>query len=341
RKGIFPSIHKSFKFDLLIFKKKGLTDTFRASFMLHSPEILHTIQKTALSIKWNNIKRFSPSSWSILEFRTKKDIDLVSKMYQHPTLGSSIQDSWTVRFRRELDISLDSSLFNTDKQGLIVYEGKMIEQYTHSFKEPRYWIKLNQIISKFGNSYQDFKEYRLGFRAIAASTNRRTMIATVLPPRVCCGNSLIITKIFDEKNSRLLTTSDILYLTGIFNSFVFDYLLRLKISQNLNMFFIYDMPVPRISRSHIIYRKIVKKVATLIAGSPEFESLLTQVDLEKSFSFNSDMLQIRAEIDILVAKLYKLDRESLEYILDQFHQKNEEKENQMNYQKRIILDRFE
>jgi Alw26I/Eco31I/Esp3I family type II restriction m6 adenine DNA methyltransferase len=341
RKAIFPSIHKSFKFDLLIFRKKGQTNTFRASFMLHNPEVLHTIKKTALSIKWNRIKRFSPSSWSILEFKTKKDIDLVSKMYQHPTLGTSVQDSWSVRFRRELDISLDSDLFNTEKQGLIVYEGKMIEQYTHRFKEPRYWIKSDQIISKFGNSYQDFKEYRLGFRAIAASTNRRTMIATIIPPMVCCGNSLIITKIFDEKNSRLLRTSDILYLTGVFNSFVFDYLLRLKISQNLNMFFIYDMPVPRISRSHNIYRKIVKNVATLITGSPEFESLLAQLDLEKSILSNFNIIQQSVETDILVAKLYGLDKESLEYILDQFHQKDEKKEDKLNYQKSIIIDRFE
>lgn len=341
RKAIFPSIHKSFKFDLLIFKKKGRTSTFRTAFMLHNPEVLNSIKSKALSIRWNLMKRFSPSSWSILEFKTKKDIELVSKMYQHPTLGSSVQDSWTVRLRRELDISLDSSLFNTSKDGLIVYEGKMIEQYTHLFKEPRYWIQPSKITLKYGEHYQEFKQYRLGFRAVAASTNRRTMIATIIPPMVCCGNSLIIIRIFDEKNSRLLRTSDILYLTGVFNSFVFDYLLRLKISQNLNMFFIYDMPVPRISRSHNVYRKIVKNVATLTAGSPEFKSLLTQLDLEKSIQSNFNIIQKSAETDILVAKLYGLDKESLEYILDQFHQKDAKKENQLNTQKNVILDRFE
>jgi len=107
------------------------------------------------------------------------------------------------------------------------------------------------------------------------------------------------------------------------------------------MFFIYDMPVPRISRSHKIYRKIVKNVATLIAGSPEFESLLTQLDLEKSILSNFNIIQKSAETDILVTKLYRLDKESLEYILDQFHQKDEKKERQLNYQKSIIIDRFE
>ncbi|MFX0152526.1 MAG: Eco57I restriction-modification methylase domain-containing protein [Candidatus Hodarchaeota archaeon] len=341
REAIFPSIHKSFKFDLLVFKKKGTTETFRAAFMLSNPEILHTISEKALSIKWDLIKRFSPSSWSILEFKTKKDIELVSKMYQHPTLGSSIQDSWTVRFRRELDISLDSSLFNTLKDGLTVYEGKMIEQYTHLFKEPRYWITPSNITLKYGKNYQEFKEFRLGFRAVAASTNRRTMIATIIPPMVCCGNSLIITKIFDEKNSRLLRVSDILYLAGVFNSFVFDYLLRLKISQNLNMFFIYDMPVPKISRSHKVYQEIIKNVAALIPESPEFDSLLNQLNLEKSMLTNLNRIQKSAKVDILVTKLYGFDKESLEYILDQFHQKDGKKEKQLNFQKSIILDRFE
>ncbi|MFX0171767.1 MAG: Eco57I restriction-modification methylase domain-containing protein [Candidatus Hodarchaeota archaeon] len=341
REAIFPSIHKSFKFDLLIFKKIGTTETFRVAFMLLNPEVLHTIREKALSIKWDLIKRFSPSSWSILEFKTKKDIELVSKMYQHPTLGSSIQDSWIVRFRRELDISLDSNLFNTHKDGLTVYEGKMIEQYTHLFKEPRYWITPSNITLKYGKNYQEFKEFRLGFRAVAASTNRRTMIATVIPPMVCCGNSLIITKIFDEKNSRLLRVSDILYLTGVFNSFVFDYLLRLKISQNLNMFFIYDMPVPKISRRHKVYQKIIRNVAALIVGTPEFESLVNQLDLGKSIQSDLNNIQKIAEVDILVAKLYGFDKENLEYILDQFHQKNGNKENQLNFQKSIILDRFE
>ena len=339
RRGIFPSIHKSFKFDLLIFRKTGMTRYFSAAFMLHDPSILKKIYKTAISIDWEVIKRLSPSSWSVLEFKTQKDIDIVGKMYKHPSLRTEINGSWKVHFTREFDISLDSNLFNTDRQGLIIFEGKMIEQYTHQFKEPRYWIKRVNVLSKFGSQYEDYSEYRLGFRAVAASTNRRTMITSIIPQMVCCGNSVIVTKIFDPENKRrLIEESDLLYLCGVFNSFVFDYLLRLKVTTNLNMFFIYDMPVPRLPKHDDIYKEIVRNVANLF---PEFETLHKRYGKSSISQSLSDRIQYQATIDTLVAKIYELDKESIEYILDQFHQKDPRKEEALTVQKKAILARFD
>ncbi|MFX0016118.1 MAG: Eco57I restriction-modification methylase domain-containing protein [Candidatus Hermodarchaeota archaeon] len=337
RKGIFHSIHKSFKFDLLIFRKKGKTRLFDAAFMLHDPDIIKEIDSKTISIEWEIIKCLSPSSWSILEFKRFRDVELTQKLYQHPPLRVSIPDSWRVNFFREFDISLDSSLFNTEQKGLTLYEGKMIEQYTHKFKEPRYWILKEHVMSKFGSHYQDFSEYRLGFRAVAASTNRRTMIASIIPRNVCCGNSLIVTKIYDPEGRRLISESDLLYLCGVFNSFVFDYLLRLKVTTNLNMFFIYDMPVPRLSKHDIIYQEIVRNVADLF---PKFETLNNQFGTSCSDQSLLNRAYIQATIDSLVAKIYELDKESLEYILDQFHQKDPKKEKALAIQKNAILARF-
>lgn len=339
RRGIFPSIHKSFKFDLLIFKKTGKTRSFKAAFMLHDPGKLKKFSSSAISINWEMIKRLSPSSWSVLEFKTLKDIELAQKMYQHPSLRTHIPGSWKVHFFREFDISLDNGLFNTEQKGLIIYEGKMIEQYTHQFKEPRYWIKKENITSKLGSQYQDIKEYRLGFRAVAASTNRRTMIASIIPCHVCCGNSLIVLKIFDPENSRrLMDESDLLYLCGVFNSFVFDYLLRLKVTTNLNMFFIYDMPVPRLSKHDQVYQEIISNVASLY---PEFGSLHKQFAKGDRHGSFLDRIQYQATVDSLVAKIYELDTQSLEYILDQFHQKDPRKEEALTIQKKAILARFD
>jgi len=339
RRGIFSSIHKSFKFDLLIFKKTGKTRIFSAAFMLHNPDNLEKITSSSINVNWENIKRLSPSSWSILEFKTKKDIELVNKMYHYPSLRKEISSFWKVHFSRELDISLDSKLFNKEQKGLTIFEGKMIEQYTHKFKKPRYWIEKENVLLKFGSQYQDYKEYRLGFRSVAASTNRRTMIATIIPRNVCCGNSLIVTKIFDPENDeRLINESDLLYLCGIFNSFVFDYLLRLKVTTNLNMFFIYDMPVPRLSKYDNIYQEIVRNVASLF---PKFETLHKQFG--KNFSYQSffDRFQCQATIDSLIAKIYELDKPSFEYILDQFHLKDPRKEEALTIKKNAILARFD
>ena len=339
RKGIFPGIHRSFKFDLLIFRKtRKRTRKFRAAFMLHDPNILEKIHKLALSLKWEAIKLLSPSSWSVLEVKTEKDIAIASQMYQHPIIRSDVQGSWQIRFTRELDMSLDSNLFNSEHEGLTIFEGKMIEQHNHQFKEPRYWIKKVNILSKFGEQYREFEEHRIGFRAVAASTNRRTMIATILPRMICCGNSVIITKIVNPENGeKLIDIDDLLYLCGVFNSYVFDYLLRLKVTTNINMFFVYDMPVPRVSKYNKIYQEIVINVANLY---PEFEVLHSKQKKSVSIQSSKNRLQCKATIDCLVAKLYGLDEKSFEYVLDQFHLKDPKKEKVLSTQKKAILTRF-
>lgn len=342
RKGIFPSIHKSFKFDLLIFRKGGKTKVFPAVFMRREQKILQIIDALAVKINWDLIKRLSPTSWSILEFKTNNDIKIARKMYQYPILSkSSSNENWRLKLMRELDITLDSDLFNTNEQGYIIYEGKMIEQYTHLFKEPRYWIDYKKLISKFGEEYKDFKEYRLGFRAIAASTNQRTMVATILPPNVCISNSIIASRIFHQNNKkRLIKRDDLLFLCGIFNSFIFDYLLRLKVTTNINMFYIYDMPVPRLEKGNKEYEEIVRLVTKILSKYLGFEKLRGKSDLMNFNNQNLNIHQIRAEIDLLVAKIYNINQDELEYILDQFHQRDSKKEELLNELKNEIMTQF-
>ncbi|MFW9777513.1 MAG: Eco57I restriction-modification methylase domain-containing protein [Candidatus Heimdallarchaeota archaeon] len=318
RNGIFPNIHRSFKFDILIFKKAGNTKVFHSSFMNHNSELVPDLPGRSLPLDWNRIKDYSPSSWSIMEFKSPLDLEITEHLYKYPPLGQDIGGSWKFRLKRELDITLDSHLFNKHGDGFRVFEGKMIEQYNPFFREPRFWITDDAISSKFGVKYREPGEIRLAFRAVAASTNRRTMIATILPVDAVCGNSLILTKIFADghDSKRLLSPNDIYYLTGIFNSFVFDFLLRLKISQNLNMFFIYDMPVPRISNSRSLYKNIVSSVNALMRDPPRnFFPTIT-----------CSRLELLAQVDCLVAQLYGLDLPQFDHILDQFHLRDKKKE---------------
>jgi len=72
---------------------------------------------------------------------------------------------------------------------------------TREFAEPRYWVDEKKgrkaVIGKKGEDegqVLDYQGYRLGFRDIARNTDKRTMIATVLPPKIFTGNTLIISK---------------------------------------------------------------------------------------------------------------------------------------------------
>lgn len=335
RQGIFPSIHKSFKFDILIYQKNyQITDMFQSAFMKKDPSFLKDKNAKLMELSWQKIKEYSPSSWSILEFKTEQDLSIVKKMYKFSVIGDSIT------FTREFDMSMDSHLFNSEKKGVPIYEGKMIHQYNHQFKDPRYWIEEQQKNKKFSSSYNNFRKIRLVFRAVAASTNQRTMISTIIPPNCCCGNSLIIINDFLRPDSDQTTLQDLLFLAGVFNSFVFDYLLRLKISQNLNMFFIRDLPLPIILDSDKSYQRIINLVSSIYLDYEEFR-LILNTNFPKSQKYSDlSMTEKQALIDAEVAKLYELSLSNLEYILDQFHIRDIEKENQLNEQKRLILEHY-
>jgi Alw26I/Eco31I/Esp3I family type II restriction m6 adenine DNA methyltransferase len=337
RSGIFPSIHKSFKFDIIIFKKNTRkTKDFNAIFMQRNLKFLHNRESQILKLSWDQIKRFSPSSWSVLEFKTIRDISIAQKMFSFPTLGASIV------FTRELDVSMDSHLFNTSGEGYPIFEGKMIEQFTHRFKEPRYWIPDETVHLKFGSEYKDHQKIRLGFRAVAASTNKRTMIASLIPPNSCCGNSIILVKncfITPQTRNNSPSLSDLYYLLGVFNSFVFDYLLRLKISQNLNMFFIRDMPVPRLSEDNPTFRKVIALVRAIYMKDRDFGSKLKKTDESEQFKCMK-IEEIRALLDVTIAKIFHLSFDDLKHILDQFHLRNPSKEEELSIQKQLILTKF-
>lgn len=342
KKGIFDEIHKSFKFDLFIVKKHGKTKNFYGAFMLHDVEILNKMPQETLSLDWELMKKLSPDSLSINEFKSQKDVDIAYKMLQHSLLK---ENAWLgkAEFSTEFHMTNDSDLFNTEGKGLVLYEGKMIEQYNPYFEKNRYWIKEDVGREKlYGKNTDlknyDYKDYRVGFRAVASSTNRRSMIASILPKNVFCGNSIIVLKLYDKEEKRLVTTDKLIYLCGVFNSFVFDYFLRLKITTNLNMFFIYQMPIPIPDDTSL--KKIIRNVLLLTEDWKDFSELRRKYDITGKKLSKEDRLKLQSEIDKLVGKLYGLTKEEMKYVLNKFHHASPETEKELRTLEELILNDY-
>ncbi len=62
-----------------------------------------------------------------------------------------------------------------------------------------------------------------------------------------------------------------LFLCAACNTFIVDWLLRQKVTTTLNMFYIYQLPVPRLTKSDRIFNEIVERAAKLICTTPEFD----------------------------------------------------------------------
>lgn len=315
-KGIFESVHRSFKFVVLIYQKSRHTENFNSGFMWHDVSNLKDPQKHGIKIEWQLVKKLSPSSYSIIELKNNTDLSIIIKMYKHQLLSTSL-NGMTVKFSTDFHMTNDSNAFNVNKNGLRLFEGKMIKQYGCDFSDPTYYVTEREAKNRFSGQPNDFEEHRLAFRAVASSTNRRSMIATILPKKVFVGNSLIVTKIFQDKK-RLIDVSTLLYLCGVFNSRILDYLLRLKITTNLNMFFIYELPIPRPTGSDENYRTILESVGKLICISDEFLEISKQLKINPAKYSEIKKQQYLEKIEEAVRLLYGLSIRELNYIKSQF-----------------------
>lgn len=328
---IFEGVDHRFKFCLLAFEKGKSTDSFKAAFRIDPREAIRVNQLDTflnkkdgqVEISVSLVRRLSPDSLSVMEFKSELDIRIAEKMLKFPLLGEQIKDKWNLRLTSEFHMTNDSYLFKQqpDAGRLPLYEGKMIHQFTHMYAEPRYWVdeqkgrkallKRNEI----DNAQKlDYQSYRLGFRDVSRTTDIRTMIAGILPPNLFAGNTLIVSQPF----ARL---DELLFAISVLNSFACDFVIRQKVSAHCNMFYVYQLPVPRLGVGDRFFNDIVERAAKLICTKPEFDELAQEVGLgshEQGVTDEGDRAKLRAELDGMIAHLYGLTQEEFAYILTTF-----------------------
>lgn len=331
RKEIFEGVHRSYKFLVLTFEKGGKTTEFPAAFMRHDvAELDRFPQEGAISVSVEMVLRLSPDSLSIMEFKNEMDVRIAEKMLRFPLLGEEISDAWNLRLTREFDMTNDSHLFKTGPENgrLPLYEGKIIHQFTHKWEDAlRFWVEEKAGRSAlFGRAQVDkgqilsYQRYRLGVRAIGRSTDTRTLIVAPIPKNVFCGNSILALDLSNGQSQRP-NNQEILFVQALLNSITLDHHIRQMVSANLNMFYIYQLPLPRLTATDPAFTPIVTRAARLICTTPEFDDLAKEVGLKSHKNGAVDPVErakLRAELDGLIAHLYGLTEEEFAYILTTF-----------------------
>lgn len=329
RKGIFEGVHRSFKFAVLTYEKGGITGEFPAAFMrLEASELDRFPKQGAIVTSIDMIHRLSPDSLSILEFKELFDVNITTKAMKFNLLGEIIDGQWNLKFTREFDMTLDSHLFKvvSNKDTMPLYEGKMIHQFIHDLDKPRYWVYEREarkaVLGRTEDKGQrlDYQDYRLGFRKIARNTDERTLISTIIPPNFLSENFQAV-RLYDEEGNRSLPYNILFYICAVWNSFIVDYLLRMRVSANINFFYIYQLPVPRLTGNDTAFWPIVKRSARLICTTPEFDALAREAGLtgyQEGAADPGQRAQLRAELDGLIAHLYGLTEDEFAYILTTF-----------------------
>jgi hypothetical protein len=248
-------------------------------------------------------------------------------MLAFPLLGEQLENTWNLKLAREFDVTQKdvSSLIHVNyKENLLpIYEGKMIWQFNHKFSEPKFWVRKDSFKKYMtgnkidDNTVFDYENFRLVYRRLASSTNEHTLISTIIPPSPHADN-LASVKSFNEQGKKLISTEEQIFLCVMFNSFVVDYCIRQRVTTNLNFFYIYQLPIPRLTESDARFKGIVERAAALICVSDEFEDLKREL-VAKGYELKMDAPDIlRAELDAMVAHLYDLTEDEFAHILKTF-----------------------
>jgi hypothetical protein len=359
---IFEGVHHDQRFCLIAFQKGGSTDEFFARFRINvreavSPEdlggfLFDTSDQIKMTVSL--VRKLSPDSLSIMDFRSPQDSAIAEKLSRFPSLGEVIPDYPTISLHREFHMTDDSDLYveSNGRGRLPLVEGKMIHQFDHRFAEPRYWVdekagrerlmmaRLNAIrrlvkardagrLPKDEEVRLDYDNYRLAFRDIGPATNERSMIMTVLPPKVFCPHTISLEEVYScrivddsvDPNFQSLSPNDRFYLCAVMNSFVVDSWLKRVITKHLSFFYVLSVPVPRLTRLDAPFAPIVDRAARLICTTAEFDGLAKEVGIKSHKQGVTDLAkraQLRAELDGLVAHLYGLTEAEFAHVLSTF-----------------------
>lgn len=332
RKTIFEGVDSRFKFVVLTFEKGGSTAEFPVAFMrLEVAELEQFPTSGSLNMQVDLIYRLSPDSLSIPEFKSGVDMTIAEKAGRFPLLGEDIQEKWSAHFKQEFNMTSDSYLFYPEfsPDRLPLYEGKMIHQFTHRWSEGRlkYWLNEREsrvaLIGKQKDRGQKlgYQNYRLAYRRIGRNMDERTMIATILPQNTFASES------FHVIDPNRLSYTEQLFLVSVLNSFVIDYILRQKVTANLSMYFTYSLPIPRFAAGEAFFDALVEYATRLICTTPEFDALAQEVGIGSHANGVTDPAErarLRAEIDGIVARLYRLTEAEFTHILSTFPLVSEE-----------------
>lgn len=349
---LFPDVHPQYKFSILNIIKKLNIDknkTFNAKFYMLSPEEL--FKKPPIKYSIDMVKAFSPNNYSIMEFRDKKDYELCVKIKGINKLFGETE----FKLSSEFHMTSDSKLFTPSLQyeklaqknsHLVLFEGKLIHQFNSQYnnqinyyinevigREPLARIELNKLKRKYKLKDEiveklriklDFQDYRLVYRAIGRSTDMLSIICTIVPPNVFLGNSLnyLINFEYDFEKGKIIhkqvSKEDLVYIMSLFNSLTLNYYIRNKISANLNMFFMYELPFPIAQKKQKEF--IVKNGLTLLynkSNKKSYKKLVDETGLK--IAEKGDLVKIRAELEVAIARdLFDLSKSDWDYLTSTF-----------------------
>ncbi|MDA3880574.1 MAG: hypothetical protein PF436_09315 [Prolixibacteraceae bacterium] len=344
RKNIF-NIDSRERFCFLLLGNSK-SETFNVSMNLYKVSEIEEAKST-IELSYDSLKLLNPLTGMLPNFSNQKEADFLLRVSSDFPFFKDVYKN--VRFGRIVHFTSHAKFITKKKSedNIPIYEGKFFNQYDGKFSgfngvadifrygnksssvnideakktipdyfpESRFFINAEkwQQLSKNHN-----EKFMLAWRSLTSATNTRTCIATVFP------------FIPASQSVQFLTTNvtELLYLCGLFNSVVFDFILKKKLSGiDLTQSVINQIPVPETNQleSNIIFNgnsaSIKKHISSLVFSLLKNDIRLTQlIDSVDLFHLNEENRKITIQkIDLLFILLYKVNISEIDLVISEFH----------------------
>jgi len=341
RRAWFEAIDTRAKFAFYSARKGGRTEAFRAAFAITSNEGLTAAKQTLLEIPVSLVDEFAPDARSVMEFSNQLEIDISRKMYsRYRHFGKRVTGLPHREYMREVDMGNDRDLFDSDRDGLPVFQGSMVTHHDYRAKgyvsghgrntvwedlpfghpskaiRPQWYISRDRVPSKIRQRIQD---YRVGFCDIGRATDQRSLMAALIPPRSVCGHT-VPTITFEPRSPLTM----MLWL-AVANSLAMDYIVRQKVALHLSLGMIDTLPLPREVRRGDATAAVAARAARLSLAGTDMNGMREELSGLPELAGQDlapildpvERARVSAEIDALVGRdVYGLSKREMAYVLD-------------------------
>ena len=350
RDGVFPSVHRSYKFCLLTL---GAAD--QAEFVCFASQVDQLSDpRRRFTLSPDDFRLINPNTLTCPVFRSARDAELTKKLYRAvPVLmkdavtagegkGTRVLEPavnpWGITFSTMFHMSNDSHLFAYEPapDRVPLYEAKLIHQFDHRWATytsdgnsrdmtldekqdpdklitPRYWVSKTEVQQRLRDKGWT-RGWLMGWRRNARATDERTTIATVMP---LSGQG---DSVFLWATSAQTSAAESALLLANLCTLVFDFVARQKVG-GVNFSFYYFKQLPALAPSS--YERadkdfIIPRILELSYTAHDLADWAQDLGHDgPPFTFDPDRRSIlRAELDAYYARLYGLTRDELRYILD-------------------------
>jgi hypothetical protein len=246
------------------------------------------------------------------ELNMTYDSRLLSSSSEFLTKGIDSRDPLIARNLRERGI-------------FTLHEGKTFWHYNDVWGDrPRHLIEIRNFFDK-KDWLLGARFFRLAFRDVSSSTNERTLVFCLFPPCIF-GNTAPT-----EKNADQRSNASALILMGLCNTFLADWMVRVKTATHVNLFILKGIRLPpyapfalfvchsalRLISNHLGYELLWKE--QLGENWREVGSIPSSFPVVRE---DDARWEIRAAVDAVVASAYGLNRDLYEHVLASFNHKN-------------------